>query len=58
LTKEEDKKPKTSALSDADITKREALDAKAVYSLYCALSSFEYNPISSCESAKEEIDCR
>lgn len=43
-------------ISDADILKREALDAKAVYSLYCALSPSEYNRISSCETAKEIWD--
>jgi len=42
-TEEEGKKPKTSALSDTDVTKREALDAKVIYSLYCAFSPFEYN---------------
>jgi len=58
-TKEEGKKLETSIISNAHIVKREALDTKAVYSLYCKLSLFEYNQISSCESAEEiGIDCR
>jgi len=41
-----------SELTQAEITKRQALDAKAIYSLYCALSPTKYNRISSCETAK------
>jgi len=42
--------------TQAEITKRQVLDAKAIYSLYHALSPTEYNQISSCEIAKEVLD--
>lgn len=45
-----------SEMTQADITKKQALDAKAICSLYCALSPTEYNIISSCEIAKEVWD--
>lgn len=40
-------------ISPTKLAKREALDAKAFYSLYCALSLAEYNHISSYETTKE-----
>jgi len=43
-------------INQAEITKRETLDVKTIYSLYCALSPTEYNIISSCETAKEICD--
>lgn len=43
-------------MTQEEITKRQALDAKAIFSLYCALSLTEYNRISSCEIAKEVCD--
>ncbi|XP_071724666.1 uncharacterized protein [Rutidosis leptorrhynchoides] len=46
----------TSGMSQEEINKRQALDAKAIYSLYCALSPTEYNRISSCVTAKEVWD--
>jgi len=47
------KKPEVDTLSETELSKREALDAKAIYFLDCALSSTEYNRISSCDYAKE-----
>lgn len=43
-------------MTQEKITKRQALDTKAIYSLYCALSPTEYNKLSSCETAKEVWD--
>jgi len=49
-----DKEIKLPALmSRTEMSKREALDAKAIYFLYCVLSPGEYNIISSCGIAKE-----
>ncbi|XP_071723927.1 uncharacterized protein [Rutidosis leptorrhynchoides] len=46
----------TSGMTQEEINKRQALDAKAIYSLYCALSPTEYNRISSCVTTKEVWD--
>jgi len=43
-------------MTQEEITKRQTLDAKAIYSIYCALSPTEYNRISSCSTAKEVWD--
>jgi len=43
-------------ITQVEITKRQTLDAKAIYSLYCALSPTKYNQISSCETTKEVWD--
>jgi len=53
--KDKETKPST-PLSRTKMSKREALNAKTIYSLYCALSPVEYNQISSCEIVKEVWD--
>lgn len=42
--------------TQSELKKRQDTDAKAIHSLYCALSTSEYNRISSCDSAKEIWD--
>jgi len=43
-------------MTQEEIIKRQALDTKVIYSLYCALFPIEYNIISSCETAKKVWD--